>query len=181
MSKKIKESSPKYENEISDKYLKLTKTFNEIIKNHSSYVIKINDDTHERNGMDVFDGSKKIMSVNYEILGSYDNQLNIFYWACNHQLTNKHLIKLSKNIKKSKKTIGDKIINFEYSDIQYLENLYYYLSNSMFFIVDKNIEMLLKYCICTCNGMGILDETTAYMGTDKPIKMYYIITDIIGM
>lgn len=170
----------KYETEINDKCKELIDTFDKIIKKHPEYKIKINDDS-DNNILDVLTETKKIMSVKYELLGSYDEQLNLFYWACNHNLTNNHFVKLSKIIKKKKDMIKYKIINFENSDVEYLEKLYYYLSNSLFIIADKNIEKFLCWCLCMSEGKGILTETTKYLGNDKPIRMYYIVTDIIGM
>jgi hypothetical protein len=171
----------KYETEINNKYDELISTFDKIIIKHPKYTIKINDDSDGNNTLDVLNETKKIMSVKYELLGSYDEQLNLFYWACNHDLTNKRLVKLSKAIKKNKKIIKKKIVNYYHSDIEYLEKIYYYLSNSMFIITEKNIKKFLRWCLCVSEGKGILTEVTKYLGNNKPIVMYYIVTDIIGM
>ena len=173
--------SSKYETEINNKCKELISTFDKIIKKHPKYTIKINDDSNSNNTLDVLGETKKIMSVKYELLGSYDEQLNLFYWVCNHDLTNKRLVKLSKTIKKNKSMIKEKIINYDHSDIEYLEKLYYYLSNSIFIITEKNIQKFLCWCLCMSEGKGILVETTKYLGNDKPVRMYYIVTDIIGM
>ncbi len=151
------------------------------IKNNENYFIKMINDFHENITIDIFGkNNKKIMSVNYEILGSYDDKLKLFSWACNHQLVNKKMIKLSNQIRKSVNQIKKLLTNFTYSDVEYLEKLHYYLSNSVFFINNDNISELLHYCLYFSKGMGIIENDTFFMDKHRSIKMFYIVTDIIG-
>ena len=166
----------KLEDEIITKVKLLTKTITEILPNNKEYSLDFDNENDERI-IDVFDKDKrKIMSVNYEILGTYDFSSKIFNWGCNKNIVDKKLTKMSKNIKSESKTIKKYIVEKKYTDVAYLESIYYYLTNPLFFVDD--ISYLIKFSIYASECKGVLISMDTYKGVN--IQTCYLITDIIS-
>lgn len=174
MSKSNKKQ--KYEDMVKKEFIDLTKQFNELMKNNKDYIVKIVDNDDE-NILDVFNGKKKIFTATYEILGVYNTECRLFTWSKNMPLIDKLLTKLSKKIKAMLPILKNIIINNEYSDVEYLERMMYYLSNGIFYIVPDNIPILLQFCTFVTRSHGIINDK---LRDNSLFHVYYAITDIIG-
>ena len=74
-------------------------------------------------------------------------------------------------IRKSHKIIKSLIIKNIYSDISYLERLYFYLKNNIFILSKQHIQEFVNYCICVSKMHGIvvqqnLNKTYFYLITN---------------
>ena len=160
--------------------------FKDIINNESEILIKSVENILNNNDnnysiifvndiIDVInDKNKNILSCNYHNLGSFNKKMNLFTWSCDKFINNKEYSLSSEYIKKYSKKIKKYIINQKYDDYEYLEKMYYYLSNSIF-IVDKiNIEDILKISIFITKHKGILKKEI------NDVITYYIILDILS-
>jgi hypothetical protein len=123
--------------------------------------------------INIYDNNDNLLlSANYETIGTYDLSTSIFFWEFAFQLFPK--LELSDNIESYKKELSDAIIKRTYKDSKYMEQLYYYITNNIFYIKYENIENLLKFIIYITKYNGIVDET---LSDNKNI--YYLITNII--
>lgn len=168
----------KYKDIIDKKYLSLTNNMKNIIKDNEYYTEEQPNKENDDHILNVFlkSNNKKILSVNYEILGFYSDKCNIFYWGTNILPSNKYIYKLSKKIMRSKKKLKEYIINKKYSDISFLEKLLYYTTNKIFYIIYDNIDDLLKYSCYITNSIGILTNNS--LKDKKAFNIYYIIKNI---
>jgi hypothetical protein len=156
---------------INNKSEILTKPIENILKKNNEYIIQIVNDI-----INVFNNkNKKILSCTFHNLGSYDKKVNLFTWSCDKFINNKEYSISSECIKKYSKKIKKYIINQKYNDYEYLEKMYYYLSNSIFYINPINIEDLLKISIFITKHKGIL-----YNENNYNVVNYYIILDILS-
>jgi hypothetical protein len=162
----------KFNEIINKKYNKLTKELKSIIGTTKKYNISVHTNKNEENILELNINNKKI-TTKYEILGVYDTTTNIFCWANNYRLIDKNKIQLLKKIKEYHKIIENFIINTTYSDIEYLDKLYYYLSNTIFMLDQKNIDDIVILGTFITNSKGII------FNENEKQKIFYIITDII--
>jgi len=171
------------ENIVKNTYNNLTKPYNDLISHCKTEDININiiSDNYGDKTIEVFCKNTKIISAKYDVLGVYDDQLNLFTWGWNVELIDKNIIKNTKKIKKQTKSIKSDIIKRKYSDIGYMEKILYYISNNIFFISKDNITGLLEYCVYITQTKGIIKQVTkAQNSKNKLITIYYLVTDIIG-
>jgi hypothetical protein len=169
-------SKSNYNDKVKEKILKYNKELSVIINEYPKYTIEINEDN---NTLEAHHNKKRILSAKYQILGLYDEQCHIFRWSNKIQLADKKLTRVSKKIKAMCPIIKDIIVNNEYSDIDYLEKIMYYLSNNIFIIYPESIINLINFCIFVTKHKGVIKGNS--MSTDnKNIYVYYLITDIIG-
>lgn len=172
-----------FEDIVKNEYNELTKSINDILKDHINYSVQIVSDPHTDNKiLDVFvmlqNGiNKKILSVKYEILGTYDTQTEIFCWGCDQLLVDKNLTNLSKSIKKYSEKIKKIIIKHQFKDSIFMERIYYYLTNNLFLVKPSNLQDILQIAIFVTHTKGILKSLT---GTNNKIITFYLITDIIS-
>lgn len=163
-----------------DKVLKQVDIYTKVIREilpDDNYTFNINDNPNYKI-IDVFDkNKKKILSVQCQLLGSYDPDTKIFNWGCNKKISDKKNTELSKLVKSKAKKIKKYILTKKYNDLLYLETLYYYLTNSIFFIND--LTKLIKYSIYVTKSKGILFYTNDHNDNIK-IQNCYIIIDIIS-
>ena len=168
-------SKKTFKSEVENNFIKLTNKFNKIT-NKTKYLIKIVNDDNDNKIIDVFDDNdKKILSVTYEMLGTYDTKNALFLWAYNKILINKKLTKISKKIKLSYKDIEKLIVLNKYSDMEYLERLYYYTKNNIFYINSEHLNNLIEYCIFVSECKGVLTDIDS-----NKIQSFYIVTEIIS-
>ncbi len=168
-----------FEDIIKNEYNNLTKSLENIIKDHPKYTINIVDDLND-NIMDIFGNSKKkVLTVKYEVLGTYNITLGIFIWACDNVIGDKEISELSKTTKKYSKNLKKLIIDKKFKDISYIERLYYYLSNSMFFVDPINLNDITKLSTFVTNTNGIIKQNSSNALNHEIITMYYV-TDIIS-
>ena len=121
------------------------------------------------------------MTINYEILGIYDEQTNLFTWGCNFEIINKKKIMLSKIIKKKSNTIKNIITTLKYTDVEYLEEIYYYLSNNMFYIDNTKLINLVNISLFITKKKGIVvGNGSLFDNQQLATKVFYIITDVLG-
>ena len=145
------------------------------------YTIMINNNKFTDNTIDVIRNEKKIMRINYQILGIFDSQTKLFTWGCDFEIVNRNLTSLSKLIKKKSKTMKNIISNMKYSDVDYLEEIYYYLSNNIFYIDDKYLKKLINISLFITKKKGIVVGNGNLFNNEQiPTQVFYIITDIIG-
>ena len=162
----------KYNDIINKQFLKLIQLKNELLKDNE-YMINVIDNLYE-NILDVYSNKQKFFSCNFELLGSYDINTNIFVWGNDHAIVNKEFIKNILHIRKESKKIEDFIINTKYDDLSYLERLYYYLTHNIFMISTTNINELLEFCVSSSETKGVVAQKK-----DNIITMYLIV-DIIS-
>lgn len=170
----------KYEDIINEKYKKLVEEF-ESVKKTNNYKLEIINDNFENRTIDIYSNNKKIMSVSYEILGMYDPGASLFVWGHKFNIANSKLVKLAKLIQKSYNVVEDAILSMKYYDIEYLERIYYYLKNDMFYIDPENINSLTIISLVLSNAKGILIDNTTFMNKKNPTKTIYLVTDILTM
>ena len=167
-----------YADKVKQTLANYNKELNAIMEKYPEYIVEINEDDNENNVLEAYYNKKKILSAKYQILGIYDEQCNLFTWAKNIQLIDKTLTKISKKIKAMSSVIKDIIIKNEYSDIEYLEKIMYYLSNNTFIIYPQNINELINFSTFITKHKGVIKSKMNEQ--DKNIYIYYLITDIIG-
>lgn len=164
---------------IKIEYENLSKTLNGVLENNKEYEVAIVEDSDERI-LEVFNkNNKKILTTKYEILGSFNKKLNIYCWGCDSLVKNKELTNLSKEIKNYSKTLKKLIINKQFKDEEYMERLYYYLTNSMFYIENENLSDLIKISIYISNTKGVVIQENIDSFNNK-INIIYLVTDIIS-
>lgn len=167
-----------FEDIIKNKTDKLTSSVTNALKMHSKYKLYFSNDKHENKTIDVFasdDGKKKILSVKYEILGTYHINSKLFTWSCDQLLTDKKMTILSKKIKEYSKNLKKVITIKKFKDVEYQERLYYYSTNNIFFVEYVNISDILKFSIFVSECHGILN-----FSENNGFQTYYLITDIIS-
>jgi hypothetical protein len=170
----------KLQEQINKKYLSLTKKINEII-GIDDYKIKNKISKNNEHLMDVFliKNNKKIMSTKCEIMGFYNKDCNTFYWGDLFIPMNTYINKSLKKIKKSKNKLKDMIIDKKYDDIEFLEQLLYYVSNNVFYIDDTNIDKLARYVCYKTDSLGLLLHKEEI--NKKQYILYYLIKEIVQM
>lgn len=171
--------------------------FEEIVKNESNvisnklndtigknYTINIVNDNNE-NILNVFNSNnKRVLTAKYEILGNYNNTTSLFNWGCDMFVQNKNLTALSKEIKNYSKKLKKLILEENYPDSDYLERLYYYLTNDIFYLLQDNVSDIVKLSnfilsYFTPYKYGIITSTDTSLQKHH-ISTYYILTDIIS-
>ena len=157
-----------YKDIIFKKYTNLTKMRNELL-NTNNYDINIVDNQDEKI-LEIFSNKSKIFSATFEKIGTFDINTNIFIWANEHIICDKKFIKNINNIRKSKNELENIIINNKYTDLSYIEKLYYYLSHNIFIISFDNINELLNYCVSVSNSKGVVFEKN-----NKGFYVFYLI------
>jgi len=168
----------KYKDIINKKYLSLTSDIKNIIGNNEYYTDENFEQENNNYILNIFlkSGNKKILSVNYEILGLYNDKCNIFYWGNSLIPFDNNIYKLAKKIILSKKKLKKYIIDKKYSDTAFMEKLLYYTANHIFYIIPDNIDDLLKYSCYITNSIGIVSDN---ISAEKTLHIYYIIKNII--
>jgi hypothetical protein len=168
---------------VNNKYNEMTKNISNLLK-ETEYIIENTINKNDENILDIYSTlkkEKKILSVKYEIMGIYDYSCNLFSWDNMMILTNKNLNNLSKKVKKYKKNIKEMIITKQYKDIDYMERILYYISNSVFFIEQNNLLNLIQfscYSLYSDNILGVLSQDKMING--KIYGLHYFITEIIS-
>lgn len=159
---------------------KLAKSLNSVLNDYPNYTIGIVNDSNKDSFIDVYGTTKKkILTVKYEVLGMYDSQMEIFSWACDHKISDKGIVGLSKEVKKYSKKLKKHIIKKEFDDTEYMERLYYYLSNSMFFLEFSNLSDIMKISIFVTKCKGVLKQDNNDTSNSKN-TIFYLVTDIIS-
>jgi hypothetical protein len=158
---------------ITKNYENLTKLKNELL-NNNKYYINIIDNSDEKI-LDVFNKKQKYFSSNYETLGTYDTNTNLFIWSNTHIIIDKKFIKKIKEIRNKSKKIEKYIITGKYTDISYMERIYYYLVNNIFIISQDNIDELLEFCVSISKTYGIVQDKK-----NNNLFIIYLLTDIIS-
>lgn len=170
-----------FENIITNKSTTLSQSLNTVLKDHINYTIGIVDGSNVDNIIDIYGSNKKkILTIKYEVLGTYDGTFGIFSWACDHVILNKEVCLLSKNVKKYSKTLKKAIVSENNHDhnqtnSNYMEKIYYYLSNSMFFLDPQNLVDIIKISIFVTESKGIVQEIA-----QNKITTLYFVRDIIS-
>jgi len=96
------------------------------------------------NNIDIIEiklNNKIIMKAEYDIIGIYNTDINMFYYGYILDHINKKLIKNSSNIKNLKKQILNDTDQFSKDEI---DDLYFYSSNSHFFIEPDKVPFIIK-------------------------------------
>ena len=143
-----------YKNEIEQNIDELTKIKSNIIGD-SQYSIELLDKFNDVT-LNVYNDKKIICNCSYEEIGTYDVSTNIFIWGNSQAIKNEKHIKNLLLIRKSYKTIKSLICNNKYSDIGYLERLYFYLKNNIFILSKQYVKEFMNYCICISKMNGIV-------------------------
>jgi len=167
---------------IKDECNTLKKEFNELIPNKNEYILEFNN-IHDIDDqiVDVYGKNIKILSAKYQIIGSYDTQCELFTWAWAMQIRDKKITEFEKRICKYNGKIKNYISNNKYTDVQYLEQIMYYISNNTFYIVPANLKTLEDLCIFIGRGKGVLKQNNRELEkSQKIIPTWYLVSDIIG-
>jgi hypothetical protein len=159
-----------FENILKHESNNLSKFVDELLNENKNYEISILNGTT----MEIYGKNKKILTVKYEILGSFDISLMVFSWAYKLMIIDKKTTKLSRKIKKHKKKIKKLIVNKNFNDSDFLEEIYYYLSNGIFFVDKDKINniIILSLFITKCKGIINITKNNTIL--------YFLITDIIS-
>lgn len=169
-----------FEDIINSEYKTIAKSLNNVISNNQDYTIIMSDDSTVDNFLDVFGkNDKKVLTVKYEVLGTYDEQLNIFSWGCDNIIADKDMTKLAKLTKKYSKNIKILIVKKEFKDQKYLERMYYYLTNNMFFLESINLNDIIKLAVFITKTNGVIKKNTTSAIGNKIISLFFV-TDIIS-
>jgi hypothetical protein len=168
-------------NIVKSEYDRLTKDFDKLMMNVDKYTLEfVNNDIDDKI-IDVYNKDSKILSAKYQIIGTYDTYCDLFTWGWAMQIRDKKITNFEKNIKHHNAKIKKYISNKKYNDVQYLEQIMYYLSNNTFYIVENNLKLLEMLCVFIGGGKGILKCTNKSLEkSNKIIHIYYLIDDIIG-
>lgn len=169
-----------YKEIIQNAHKELSKQLMDLIENCKEYTIETKNGSSDDKILDVLCNNKKILTATYEILGTYDSQFNLFFWAKNIKLVDKQITKISKNVKKYSSKIKEMIIEKRYKDVDYLERLYYYTNNGIFFIFPDNVNDIIEFSTYVSKCKGILKQQNNLVQNGKIVYTYYIITDILG-
>jgi len=167
-----------YNDIVEKKYKEQTAELNKLIKSDAKYEMTIFASQHDENTMEFKSGTSKVLTV-YEILGVYDTATSIFSWSWKYEIIDRKKHQIAKKIKEQKKTIKSDIINGTYSDVDYLEKIYYYISNPLFLLNVSQIEGFVKICTVLTQSKGILHQFDSTDG-DNRRKIFYVICDIVG-
>lgn len=165
-----------YSDIIEKKYKEQTGEIKKVIKSDTKYEMTIYSSQNDENTMEFKSETSKVLVV-YEILGVYDTATSIFSWGWKHELIDRKKTQMVKKIKGQKKTIKSDIINGTYSDSNYLEQIYYYISNPIFLLNSSQIENFTKICTVLTQSKGILHH---FDSDDNRRKIFYVICDIVG-
>lgn len=164
-----------FEKIITDKYMTLSSEINAILK-PVEYDISLYTDHNGEDMLVLAHDSQKI-TLKYEVLGVYDSATSIFSWGWDFYTINREKIQLAKKVKSFTKEVKNYIIENSYSDVEYLEKIYYYLSHSIFFINTKKFDDIIKIATFITNSKGVL----FYAGDkDERRVNFYIIIDILS-
>lgn len=115
-------------------------------------------------------------SAIYQVLGTYDHSRQLFSWASGYGLLNKDKTTSSKAVRNYAKTLHDGITNRTYSDVEYAERLYYYISNSIFTIGEDNLDDIVKIATFVTEACGVIYHRSDTVGP----SVFYIILDIVS-
>jgi len=122
----------------------------------------------------ICEDNKKIVA-HYQVLGTYNKSSMIFYWAWHYKFVDNAKTQSAKLIKNYIKTLKQNIINNAYTDINYVEKLYYYLSNPLVVIGDnKLVDIYLIVAYIT--KLGVISSPA----NDDNIVLY-LIEDIVKL
>lgn len=173
-------NSKKYFKEtVKMKFSGLTKIVNETLESTKRYTVEFINDENGNKTIDVYNNEKrKILSVNYQLLGTYDVKAGLFMWACDKMLVDKKMTEMSKDVKSYSKDLKKMIISNKYKDVSFLERLYYFTTNNIFFMNMKYLPDLVMFSIFVTDGQGILSVVDNVDGID--IQSFYIVTDVIS-
>lgn len=157
---------------INKDFNKLTQKLSSILNNRT-YKIDAKVTKYDEKIINIYDNKDDlILSANYETIGTYDMATSILFWESAFQLFPKSELYEQMNL--YKKELSDHIINRKYNDSKFMEEMYYYITNNICYINDKNIENLMKLIIHITKHMGIIDEST-----EDNKKIFYVITNIL--
>lgn len=159
----------RFEDIIKNESEKISKSLNNILNENDNYQIKIVDEV-----IDIYGENKKILTIKYELLGSYDTKSEIFNWAHNYYIVDKELLFLSKEVKKYSSKLRKYIINQKCEDNEYMERLYYYLSNSVFILQENKLLDIINMSIYITKCKGVIKNKNGNM-----IQLYFV-KDIIS-
>lgn len=163
-----------YKTFIGNQYKNLTKQFNELTKSSNpSHTISIVDEEF----LDIVSNKekhRKILTAKYQLLGSYDKHCGIFHSARHVDTLDKKSVILSKYIRNYSSKLKEIIINKEYSDVEYIDRILYYVENYMCVIRENNVLDFIEFCV-------VITESQGYVSYDNGESVkYYLITDIVG-
>lgn len=169
---------------VKNEYIKLAESLDNILKENTDYVVEINMETNteinENSFLDVYGNNrKKILTAKYQLLGTFDIGNEIFIWGSNQVIVDKELILFSKIVKKYSAKIKKYIIQKKCEDVEYMERIYYYISNSVFFIEKDKIEEIIKFAVFVTKCKGIIKSVNTNASNNKIMSLYFI-TDIIS-
>ncbi len=163
-----------YKKIIDEKYVKSTIELNMSEKYEISFIGDNNDNTMEI--LFIGDNNNKKFVCKYEICGVYDIITNLYTWGWDFNIIDRNNIQLTKKIKEFIKPIKSYIIDNTYSDIEYIEKIYYYLSHSIFFVNKDKLHDMHKFCVSVTDTKGFVK----YKSEDNRHIVYYLITDILS-
>lgn len=117
----------------------------------------------------------KLLEFHYIFIGSYDVDKSIWIWSYN----NFTLDTKGRSFKTTiDKTIKDIMNNVDkYSDFAYVEKIYNYLSNNMFYVENKHILDIVKISLYSLGGKGVITDFVDMPNINK--LDFYVIKDVV--
>jgi hypothetical protein len=119
----------------------------------------------------------KKVTVTYEPIGLYDTTTSLFSWTWKFSTLSRKRIELSKMIKKFMPILKSHIIEKTYVDNEYLEKIYYYLSNPIFFLDAMRLNDIEKLCSYILDGKCVLKAPS---NVDNKKIIIYVVIDVIS-
>lgn len=157
---------------IESSYLQYTKKLSSTMPNNQSYKIVPTVTEYDEKIITLSTKNNSILVAHYDIVGTYNDVLGIYYWASSFELLAKS--KIFAAMKEYKKILKKHIIDRTYDDEDYVEKIYYYISNPIIGINKENLDILVKLVIFVTKYMGVVIEKL----TDSQ-QVLYVITDVI--
>ena len=117
------------------------------------------------------------VTMTYEPIGLYDTKTSLFSWTWKFTTLSRKRIEMSKLIKKFVASLKLHIIKKTYTDYEYLEKIYYYLSNSIFFLDSTRLEDIEKICSYIFDGKCVLKSLS---NIDNSKIIIYVAIDVIS-
>lgn len=161
---------------INDYRKKNEKEFKNIIDNSKNISYNFNKDIIKI----MLDGTE-ILKGTFDILGFYNDSLNMWYWGWCTDLKNIHLLTSHSKTQKYNKEIKQKMLDQKY-DSEELKRIYFYTSRGCIYLPDiNNLHNLLSLSMYIYQGKLILSIPPEHITikNKKEITEFITITNVL--
>lgn len=167
----------KFSKKVEEYYKKQKEKIHPKIKSSSIQKYEFNEDKNKVHTINIIgNDNESLYNSTFRIAGIYNIQASTWTWGYNVDFANKNLT-INKNI--IKKTLKDIKNEYNITDKEELDKVYFYLSNNSFFISRKNIKDLIKLVLYISQKKWIVSiqhNNSSIMGNNISF-MEYILLD----